>query len=90
MDECLTNIISSVNQVKCNSLITLCESAQEQVKADAKSEQLSANKYFYIFKIAIETKNPPLIELLLYKIQKLFAHGFLDGNCKDNCSYSED
>ena len=74
---------------KCKELITLCQTALEQVKEDQHSEKLSANKYFYIFKIAIETKIPRLMEALLYRIQKLFSYEFLDGNCKDNCLYPE-
>ena len=61
----------------------------EQVAADLNDEKLSANKYFYIFKIAIESKLPRLVEQLLYRIQKLFSYDFLDGNCPDNCKYEE-
>jgi len=50
---------------------------------------LSANKYFYIFKMAIESKLPRLVEQLLYRIQKLFSYDFLDGDCPDNCRYEE-
>ena len=57
--------------------------------ADKNDEKLSANKYFYIFKMAIETKLPRLVEQLLYRIQKLFSLDFLDGNCADNCKYEE-
>lgn len=74
---------------KCKELISLCQAALDQVKEDQNAEKLSANKYFYIFKIAIETKIPRLMEALLYRIQKLFSYEFLDGNCKDNCLYPE-
>lgn len=30
------------------------------------------------------------MEFLLYRIQKLFTYEFLDGNCEDNCTYSDD
>jgi hypothetical protein len=53
-------------------------------------DQLNANKYFYIFKLAMESKIPRLMEFLLYRIQKLFTYEFLDGNCEDNCKYSDD
>ena len=89
MDESLTKITKMVNAKKCKELIALCQTAQEQVIADQNEEKLSANKYFYIFKIAIETKIPRLMEQLLYRIQKLFSYEFLDGNCKDNCLYPE-
>jgi len=89
MDESLFKIMKTVNTKKCKELIALCETAQKQVAADQNEEKLSANKYFYIFKIAIETKQPRLMESLLYKIQKLFTYEFLDGNCKDNCNYPE-
>ena len=56
---------------------------------DQGEEKLSANKYFFIFKIAIESKLPRLVEQLLYRIQKLFSYEFLDGNCPDNCKYEE-
>ena len=56
MEDCLTKITKTVNTKKCKELIALCETAQKQVIADQNEEKLSANKYFYIFKIAIETK----------------------------------
>ena len=90
LEECFARIIKTVNQKKCKELIALCQTAQEQVVADQNDEKLSANKYFYILKIAIETKIPRLMEQLLYRIQKLFSYEFLDGNCKDNCLYPED
>ena len=49
----------------------------------------NANKYFYIFKMAIETKIPRLMEQLLYRIQKLFSYELLDGDCEDNCRYPD-
>ena len=52
-------------------------------------EKLSANKYFFIFKMAIESRLPRLVEQLLYRIQKLFSYEFLDGDCQDNCKYEE-
>ena len=39
--------------------------------------------------MAIETKQPRLVEQLLYRIQKLFSYDFLDGDCPDNCKYEE-
>ena len=52
--------------------------------------KLSANKYFKIFKMALEAKIPRLMETLLYKIQKLFSYEFLDGSCPDDCIYPAD
>jgi brefeldin A-inhibited guanine nucleotide-exchange protein len=75
---------------KCKELKELCDQAAEQVKSDAEDEVLSANKYFKILKLAFDTKNPRLNEQLLYAIQKLVAHGFLDGNAPDDCMYPED
>ena len=41
----------------------------DEVDKEAQQEATpSANKYFYIFKMAIETKIPRLMELLLYRI----------------------
>ena len=59
------------------------------VANDQNMEKLSANKYFFIFKMAIESRLPRLVEQLLYRIQKLFSYEFLDGDCQDNCKYEE-
>ena len=59
----------------------------EQVEQDQNEERLSANKYFYIFKMAIECRISRLVEQLLYRIQKLFSYDFLNGDCPDNCKY---
>ena len=67
----------------------ICLFCEEQVAADQNDDKLSANKYFYIFKMAIESKLPRLVEQLLYRVQKLFSYDFLDGNCPDNCKYEE-
>ena len=75
---------------KCKELRELCDQAIEQIKMDADEEVLSANKYFKILKLAFDTKNARLNEQLLYAIQKLVAHGFLDGNAPDDCMYPED
>ncbi len=47
-----------------------------------------ANKYFYILRLALGTKNTKLMEHILYIIQKLISYEFLDGNCEDNCIYA--
>lgn len=39
--------------------------------------------------MALETRVPKLMEMLLYIIQKLISFQFLDGNCPDNCIYAE-
>lgn len=49
-----------------------------------------ANKYFHIFKLALDTKIAKLMEHILYIIQKLISHEFLDGSCEDNCVYTDD
>ena len=50
----------------------------------------NANPYFYILKMALETKITKLMEHILYVIPKLVAYEYLDGNCEDNCIYAED
>lgn len=40
----------------------MCGEAIDQVKADGEEETLSANKYFRIFKLALDTKIPRLTE----------------------------
>jgi len=60
----------------------------EKVKLE-KDGPYDANKYFYIFKMALDTKLPKLMEHILYIIQKLISYEFLDGNCDDNCIYPE-
>jgi hypothetical protein len=50
----------------------------------------NANQYFYIFKMALETKITKLMEHILYMLQKLVSYEFLDGNQEDNCIYTED
>ena len=53
---------------KCKELRELCGEAIEQVKADADDEILSANKYFRIMKLALDTKIPRLTEQILYHV----------------------
>ena len=55
-----------------------------------KEGPFDANKYFYILKIALDTKITKLMEHILYIVQKLICYEFLDGNCEDNCIYPED
>ena len=62
----------------------------EQVQADTADEVLSANKYFRIMKLALDTKIPRLTEQILQHVQKLVAHGLMDGNHPDDCLYPED
>lgn len=61
----------------------------EKVKLE-KDGPYDANKYFYIFKLAMDTKITKLMEHILYIIQKLISYEFLDGNCDDNCIYADD
>lgn len=46
----------------------LCGEAIDQIKVDEKESVLSANKYFRIMKLALDTKIPRLTEQLLYYI----------------------
>lgn len=75
---------------KCKELRDLCGDAIEQVKADADDEILSANKYFRVMKLALDTKIPRLTEHILYHVQKLVAHGLMDGNHPDDCLYTDE
>lgn len=72
----------SINTRKLKELKDLCTSASEQVPLDTLPD---ANKYFPIFKQALDTQNTRVVEVTLYFLQKLLAHGFLTGNCADNC-----
>ena len=75
---------------KCKNLKELCDKAIDELKNDEADEVLSANKYFRIMKLALDTKNPRLTEHILYHVQKLVAHGLMDGNHADDCLYPED
>lgn len=75
---------------KCKELRDLCGDAIDQVKADADDEILSANKYFRVMKLALDTKIPRLTEHILYHVQKLVAHGLMDGNHPDDCLYTDE
>lgn len=75
---------------KCKELRDLCVEAIDQVKLDADDDPLSANKYFRIMKLALDTKIPRLTEQILYCIQKLVAHGLMDGNHPDDTIYPDD
>ena len=47
---------------KCKELKELCQEAIDQVKADEAEGNLSANKYFRILKMGLDTKMPRLTE----------------------------
>lgn len=87
-------LLSSAFEKICKALSTrknketrdMCSSALDVIKND---HSLDANKYFPIFKEALDSKITKVIETTLYYIQKLISHGFLTGNCEDSCSYSE-
>jgi predicted component of type VI protein secretion system len=53
----------------------------EQLKED---QELNANKYFGIYKLAINSKDPKAISMALDAIDKLVNTGFLDGNCEES------
>jgi hypothetical protein len=91
MDECFTKIKKTLPLKRYKELLDLCNIAHDQVmQLKDDKEQLNANKYFFIFKLALESKIPRLMEFLIYRIQKLFTYEFLDGNCEDNCKYAEE
>lgn len=79
-------IRKGINTRKHKDLKELCAAAIEQVKND---QSLDANKYFLIFKQALDSKNTKVLEHTLYYTQKLISHGFLTGNCDDNCEYTD-
>lgn len=64
---CLDKIRKTVPR-KCKELRDLCGEALEQVKADGEDDILSANKYFRIMKLALDTKIPRLTEQILYHV----------------------
>ena len=51
--------------------------------------EISADKYFYILKIALETKMPKLMTDVLQTVQTLYSYEMLQGGCEDNCLYPE-
>jgi brefeldin A-inhibited guanine nucleotide-exchange protein len=61
----------------------MCEVAIQQVRSEKTATDLDANKYFPIFKIALDTKVTKALEHSLYYLQKLISHGFMTGNCPD-------
>lgn len=58
---CLDKIRKTIPR-KCKELRDLCGEAMDQVKASGDDEVLSANKYFRIFKLALDLKIPKLTE----------------------------
>lgn len=69
MDESFAKIKKTLPAKKYKELLDLCNVAHEQVlKVGNEREELNANKYFYIFKLALESKIPRLMEFLLYRI----------------------
>ncbi|CAG9330937.1 unnamed protein product [Blepharisma stoltei] len=86
LTQALEKIRKYLNSKKFKNLRENCNQALEQIKVD---QTLDANKYFPIFKLALDSKNTKVLEHTLYYTQKLISHGFLTGNCDDNCQYSE-
>ena len=64
---CLEKIKNTVPR-KLKELRDMCSEGIEQVKLDADEETLNANKYFRIFKLALDTKIPRLTEQIIYHI----------------------
>lgn len=83
------NHIKKLAPKKYKELRTECDEAIEKVKTEENGPH-NANQYFYIFKMALETKITKLMEKILYSIQKLVSYEFLDGNMEDNCIYTEE
>ena len=50
---------------------------------------MCADKYFYILKLALETKMPRLMTDVLQAIQTLYSYDMLSGGSEDNCIYTE-
>jgi brefeldin A-inhibited guanine nucleotide-exchange protein len=71
---------------KYRDLRDKCSLAMEQSKID---KSLDGNKYFPICKMALDTNITKVVEVTLYYLQKLISHGFITGNCPDNCEYAE-
>lgn len=59
----------------------------DEIEIDTES---CADKYYYIFKLGLETGLPRLVTDILSTIQKLYAYDFLNGDCEDNCIYADD
>jgi len=74
----------SLNNRKQKPIKDSCTSANEQALHD---RDLDANKYFPIFKQALDTQATKTVEVTLYYLQKLISHGFITGNCDDMCIY---
>jgi len=64
---CLDKIRKTIPR-KCKELKDMCGEAIDQIKADGEEDIISANKYFKIFKLALDTKIPRLTEQILYHI----------------------
>lgn len=85
--ETLTQAFERLKKVlsvkKYKDLCSMVTSAIQQVPTD---EELDANKYFIIFKLALDTRITRVLEIALYFMQKLISHGFMTGNAPDNCT----
>jgi hypothetical protein len=62
--ECLDKIRKTIPK-KFKELKDLCGDAIDLVKAEQPDTHLNANKYFRIFKLALDTKIPKLTEQIL-------------------------
>ncbi|OMJ89408.1 hypothetical protein SteCoe_8405 [Stentor coeruleus] len=88
--ELLSSVIDKICKVLKNKrdkeLRDMCLSIVESIKND---RSLDANKYFPVFKSALDSKITKVLEITLYYIQKLISHGFLTGICEDTCTYTD-
>ena len=67
LSSCFDKIRKNIPK-KAKSLKELCDSAIEELKADENDEVLSANKYFRVMKLALDTRNTRLTEHILYHV----------------------
>ena len=90
MVTCLDKIKKVVPK-KLKELKDMCEEAIDEInKMDPTTGHYSANAYFRILKIAFDTKIPKLTADVLYLVQKVVSHGYLDGNVPDHCLHVEE
>lgn len=72
-----------LNARKFKEVREMCDVAVQQVRSEREKSDLDANKYFPIFKIALDSKVTKALEHSLYYLQKLISHGYMNGNCPD-------
>lgn len=86
LSSAIDKIGKALKNKKNKELRDMCTSIIESIKTD---HTLDANKYFPVFKAALDSKITKVLEISLYYMQKLISHGFFTGNCEDTSSNSE-